>query len=215
MTAHQAASAWQKRQTQLLARTYTRAWNQGAAAYRAQHATPSAARLTSAPPTKPNAAAMSRALAPALSSLARMAAQIATLIPTAAMLAAAGTIAGATLLAAQAYLQTNGWLLAAGASVAWAGEMAGYAESAAADGMLIAWELDPLAQHCEDCPLLAGLPPMPLEWWPTLPGEGATECNVGCRCSLRAVAAKPPVLTGAQHELISRIANRQPVLIAA
>jgi hypothetical protein len=145
-----------------------------------------------------------------------MGAQIAALLPTAAQLAVGGSIAAAVLLAVKAFLKTNGWLLAAGASVAWAGEQAGYAEAAAADGLLLSWELDPRAHHCETCPKLAALPPMPLDQWPTLPGAGGTECEQGCRCSLRAVpAARPPSLTADQHELLARIGARSPVLVAA
>lgn len=218
MTPHQAAAAWQQRQLQLLASTYQQAWQQGANAYRTQQATPNVP--TKAPtnlPMKPNAAVMSRALAPAATSLARMAATIATIVPTAPQLAVTATVAAATTLAIRQYLKTNGWLLGAGVSVAWAGEQAGYAQAADADGLLLDWQLDPnpAVHHCDDCPALAALPPMPLNWWPTLPGEAATDCNVGCRCSMRAVAASPPSLTAAQHEVISRIGNRQPVLVAA
>jgi hypothetical protein len=220
VTPHQAAARWQKRQTQLLARTYQQAWQHGANTYRTQHTTPLATPVTPTGgtlPANPNAQAMSRALAPALASLAAMAATIATLVPTAAMLAAAKTAAEAFEHAVRAYLVANGWRLAGGVSVAWAGRIAGYAESADADGMRLQWLLDPspTVHHCADCPALAQLPPMPLSWWPTLPGDGLTECSVGCKCGMRAVAAAPPTLTADQHELISRIGNRQPVLLAA
>lgn len=219
VTPQQAAAQWQQRQTKLLAEQYAKAWQQGANAYRTEQATPQHATPVlptgGSLPAKPNATAMSRALGPAVQSLAQMAATIATIVPTAAQLATAGSVAAATSLAIKTYLASHAWRLAAGASVIWAGEHAGYAQTADADGQLISWELGPSANPCGDCPALAALPAMPLSWWPTLPGEGATECNVGCKCSVRAVAAPVPVLTGVQHELLSRIGNRQPVLIAA
>lgn len=216
MTVQKAAARWQSRQAQLLADTYRRGWQTGVKNYQAQQTTPAATRAAVPPPRSPNTAAMQRALGPALASLARMAVQMAAIVPTAAQLAAAGTAAGAVLLAVKAFLKTNGWLLVAGVSVAWAGEQAGYAEAAAADGLLLKWQLDPRAEHCDDCPALAQLPPMPLDQWPTLPGEGATDCRQGCKCSLNAApGAKPQSLTGGQHELLAMIASRSPVLVAA
>ena len=216
MTVQQAAGRWRSRQARLLAATYRQGWEAGVRNYRSQHATPPAAKTATGLPVRPNTQTMQRALGPAVASLARMGAQIAALVPTAAQIAAAGTVGGAVLLAVKQYLKTNGWLLAAGVSVAWAGEQAGYAEAAAADGLLLEWQLDPRAEHCDTCPKLALLPPLPLDLWPTLPGEGATECNVGCRCCMRAVpGAKPASLTAAQHELLSMVGNRQPVLVAA
>lgn len=212
MTAQQAAAGWQQRQAQAIRQAYTAGWQAGVQSYGSQYATPPmlATPLAAAPPTQPAAQAMSRALAPALASLAAMAAQIAVLLP-----AVAG---GAALVeVVQEYLEHNAWRLAGAASVIWAGEMAGYAQAADRDGLLLEWELDPnpAVEHCADCPALASLPPLPLALWPTLPGEGLTPCNVGCRCSLRAVAAPVPVLTAEQHELLSRVGNRQPVLVAA
>jgi hypothetical protein len=224
VTAQQASVRWQSRQAKLLASTYRKGWRAGVQNYQAQQApqkqrSPGGKGAKASPPAQPAAkpppATMARALSPALSSLARMGAQIAVIVPTAAQLAAGGTLAAATLLAVKQYLSASGWLLAAGASVAWAGEQAGYAHAADADGLLLEWELDPRSDHCEDCPALAALPPMPLALWPTLPGEGMTECNVGCRCSLRAVAVPVPTLDGTQHELLARVGNRQPVLVAA
>jgi hypothetical protein len=218
VTAQQAATRWQSRQARLLKATYLKGWQAGVRNFRSQQpastrqrgATPAAPALAT-PPT----ATMSQALSPALTSLARMGAQLAVIVPTAAQLAVAGTVAAATLLAVKEFLKTSGWLLAAGVSVAWAGEQAGYAHAADANGFLLRWQLDPRAEHCDDCPLLAMLPPLPLAMWPTFPGDGATECNVGCKCSLQAVTAEIPVLTAEQQELLSRIGNRQPVLIAA
>lgn len=211
-----AALAWQHRQASTLAGAYTASWHAGAAGYRSTRATPPAAGLTatSPAPVAPAPAATVRALGPALAGVARMAATLALITPTAAGIAAAGSVAAATAAAAAGWLARNLWRLAAGASVVWAGEQHGYAQAAAADGMLLAWQLDPspAVHHCEDCPALAALPPMVLDQWPTLPGEGATACDVGCRCSMLAVAARPRALTADQLQLLSRIANRQPVL---
>lgn len=209
MTPAQASSAWQKRQAALLRKTYRQGWQKGA---KTAPKPPPGVTV----PTTPNAAAMARALGPALLSLAKMGAAIALIVPTAAMIAAAGSVIAAQQLAILAWLKSNGWLLAAGISVAWAGEQAGYAQRANAGGLLLQWELDPspLVHHCADCPQLAALPAVPLNLWPTLPGEGMTECNVGCRCSMRAVEGPVPALSAEQHEILARVGARQPVLAA-
>lgn len=215
MNAHQASVAWQKRQAKTLKQTYTRAWKAGQANYRAQTTTPPAAAGAQPPPKTPPAQPMQRALGPALQSLARMGAAIGTIVPTAEMVAAAATVEAAIAAAVAAYITANSWRLAGGVSVAWAGEQHGYVQAAAADGLLLDWQLDGGAHHCEDCPALAALPPMALDQWPTLPGEGATECAGGCKCTMRAVAAPVSALTAAHHELLSRIGNRQPALVTA
>lgn len=218
MTPAQAAARWQRRQARILRAAYQSAWQAGAANYRSQHATPPVGpAATTAPPAAPAPAAMARALGPALLSLARMGAVLATIVPTAAQIAAAPTLAAAYALAARALLGANLWRLAGAMSVVWAAEQAGYSQAAAADGLLIQWQLDPnpRVHHCEDCPALAALPPMPYDQWPTLPGEGQTACDVGCRCSLRAVRRRVAPLTADQTALIARIAARQPVLVAA
>lgn len=219
MTVAQAAARWQRQQARTLKSAYTHAWRTGTRNYRSQHATPPVAltAATTTPPTAPAAAPMARALGPALQSLASMTATLASLVPTAAQLTATPSLAAAQALAARVWLDANLWRLAGALSVVWAAEQHGYAQAAAADGLLIAWELDPnpAVHHCADCPALAALPPMPLDQWPTLPGEGQTECDVGCRCSLRAVAARVTALTSQQTQLVARIAARQPVLVAA
>lgn len=216
MTPQQAAARWQHRQARILARSYVKAWHTGQQAYRTQTVTPLATTAaTTPPPTGPAAQQMGRALAPALAGLATMAAQVASVIPTAVLLAE-NSVEVAYRLAVRGFLLSNAWRLAAGVSVIWAGEQLGYAQAANADGLLLAWELDPRASHCQDCPALAALPPMPLSEWPTLPGEGATACNVGCKCSLQAVAATRPVLTPDQQLVVARVAARQtPVPVAA
>lgn len=214
MTLQQAAIAWQQRQTALLAAAYQQAWKQGQHNFYAQHPAQRAQAATpTTVPVKPARAQMSRALAPALLSLARMAAQLATILPS---------VTGAATLnaAATAYLRANTWRLAGAVSILWAAEQAGYAQAAHAHGMLIAWQLEPRAEHCDTCPALAALPPMPFDQWPTLPGEGLTDCRTGCKCSMRAVPAPGltpamPPLTPVQHELLTHVGNRQPVLVAA
>lgn len=214
MTVQQAAAAWQQRQLALLAAAYQQAWRQGQANFYAQHPTQRAQTATPATvPVKPVRAPMSRALAPALLSLSRMAAQLATILPT--------LPGGVTLAAAAtAYLQANAWRLAGAVSILWAAEQAGYAQAAHANGMLLEWELEPRAAHCATCPALAALPAMPFDQWPTFPGEGLTDCRTGCKCSMRAVPAAglapaAPSLTPVQHELLTVVGNRQPVLVAA
>lgn len=212
MTAQQASQRWQSRQAATLAATYRQGWQAGIRNYQSQNPP---AQGSKPPPSKPPTVVQARALTPALSSLARMGAQIALLVPSAAQIAAAGTIAAALVLALKEYLQANAWLLAAGAAVAWSGEQAGYAHAAHADGLLLHWQLDKRARHCEDCPALAALPPLPLELWPTLPGEGQTECSVGCRCSMGAVEAAVPVLDTEQEQLLAQMATHEHVLVAA
>ena len=216
MNQAQASAAFQRRQAQALKRAYLQGWHAGVRNYASQHATPPAAATAAPAPVAPAAAPMAAALGPALSSLASMGATIATLTPTAVQLAAAPTVIAATAVAISQWLAVNTWRLAAGVSVAWAAEQHGYAQAAAADGLLIEWEVDPaVLDHCLDCPQLAALPPMPLAWWPTLPGDGQTECRQGCKCSLRAVAGNPPVLTAPQQLVVSRLAARHRTLVAA
>lgn len=196
MNPAQASAAFQARQGQLLGQTYRKAWQKGAASYRSQQATPVQGKQPAKPPPKqPSPTLMKRALAPALTSLAHMGAQIALLDPT------------DPAKALRAYLLANGWRLAGGISAAWAAEQTGFAEAANADGMLLAWQLGG-AHPCGDCIALSGLPAMSLDQWPTMPGDGATECNVGCRCSMSAVAAAAPVLDSAQLGVLSRIGGQ-------
>lgn len=114
--------------------------------------------------------------------------------------------------ALQRFMDTNQWRLYPGESVAWAGEQAGYQEAADADGMLLEWQTEADDHVCEDCADLGTLPPMPAGDWPTTPGQGDTECNVGCRCSLQASADLPggelPDIDHIDQIVISRIASR-------
>lgn len=215
MTVQQAASRWLARQERLIRQAYEKGWQAGQRNYRSQYATPPAATVTTAA-AQPNQATMSRVISPALTSAQRVAAQLAVIVPTAAQIAATATMAAAVALAVRQFLATKTFLLLLAVYVLWAAEQAGYAEAAHADGLLLRWELDLRADHCSDCPALATLPAMRLDQWPTLPGEGATECKQGCKCSLRSVpgaVARP--LTAQQLELVQRLAARQPVLVAA
>ena len=120
-------------------------------------------------------------------------------------------------LAASDWAQSNAWRLDAGESVAWAGQQTGYAEAADTDGQLLEWLPESDEHVCEDCGSLGDLPPMPLSDWPTTPGAGDTDCNVGCRCVLQVADeqlgpnGEPPALSQAQEDLVSRIAQgREP-----
>jgi len=85
------------------------------------------------------------------------------------------------------WAESNAYRLDAGASVAWAAEQAGYAEAADTDGKLLQWIDEGDDKVCGDCQALDELGPLPLADFPTMPGDGATECDAGCRCSLEAV----------------------------
>lgn len=216
MTPQEASQKWQQQQARTLWKSYRAGWETGRQNYSSEKATPPATTAAVPPPSSPPSQAMLRALGPALVSLASMGTAIATIVPTAAQIAGAGgSLPAALVVAITDYLASNTYRLAGGASAAWAGEQHGYVQAAAADGLLLDWELDAGADHCADCPALAALPPMTLDQWPTLPGDGATACAAGCKCSMRAVATAPTALTAEQHETISRLGNVQPALIAA
>jgi hypothetical protein len=152
------------------------------------------------PPTQPDMARRQQALAGALKSTERMAGELATLSPEpqhleaaqeevdAGKLAVEGLVVGALALAAAEWAESNAYRLDAGASVAWAGEQSGYAEAANQDGQLLSWVDEGDDHVCGDCDALDAMGPLPLEDFPTMPGDGATECDAGCRCSLEAVA---------------------------
>lgn len=126
--------------------------------------------------------------------------------------AAKGDLTGAL----QQWMDSNAWRLAAGDSTAWAGEQAGYAEAANADGQFIyAWMSVGDTHVCSDCELLSSFPPMSLGEWPTSPGAGDTECSVGCRCSWDTFATTDlpityvPQLTQNQADLANTLADQQ------
>lgn len=113
------------------------------------------------------------------------------------------------------WIGSNGWRLDAGDAVAWAGEQAGYAEAANADGQLLySWMSVGDSRVCSDCEQLSGFPPMALGDWPTSPGAGDTECMYGCRCGWDtwdgAVDANyAPSLSPDQNDLVITMADRQ------
>jgi hypothetical protein len=141
-----------------------------------------------------------QALAGALKGTERMAGELATLSPEPKHLETAqqevddgklpveALATGALALAVAEWAERNAYRLDAGASVAWAGEQAGYAEAADTDGQLLSWVDEGDDHVCGDCEAFDAMGPMPLEDFPTMPGDGATECNAGCRCTLEAVA---------------------------
>lgn len=78
-------------------------------------------------------------------------------------------------------------------SATWQGYQAGRVDVIAGpDGEgLFWWDLDPGAQHCADCLARAAGGPYTLTQLVTeigMPGDAPTECDGGCRCSLRAAA---------------------------
>lgn len=185
-------------------------------------------------PTSPDPVRRAVALAPAFGSLNRMTGELATLAPTTEQLAAVGAPSGAgaqgSLVSAhdafaralQDWVAGNGSRLDGGSSVAWAGESAGFAEAADADGMLLVWTDTGDDAECEDCVSLASMPPQPLSDWPCQPGDGASACNVGCRCSLDAtdMSVLPgdtysPQLTDAQQSTMSGLMDAQQAALGS
>lgn len=149
------------------------------------------------PPAAPDAARRRQAIQAALASTERMAGELATVAPTAQQRDQAEAEAGedatpsavttaALAIAVAAWADSNSSRLDAGESVAWAGEQAGYAEAANQDGQLMQWQSEDDDHVCGDCDGFEELGPLPLEEFPTTPGAGDTECNVGCRCALEA-----------------------------
>lgn len=214
MTLQQLAARWHQQQIQALLAAYARAWQQGASAFRSQSATPLYTTVTQQPqssaPQGPDRQRMGQALGPALASAATMAAEIAALTPiTVERMALPAQIAAAI---AQ-YLAANLFRVKQGSYVAWAGEQAGYAETANSAGLLLKWQLEPGAHHCVDCPALSALPAMALNQWPTLPGMGATACGVGCHCSLVAAGTAPQPLQPLQVQAVQKVAARAHDLV--
>jgi len=185
-------------QKKLLVATYDKAWKAGVAAYVLL------GKDGYVPPTSPQPHRRAVALAPALHSVNRIVGEIQAQVPDAAALTAAraAVTAGTVSAADEAWYaiteqlagwwQTNEWRLNAGESAAWAGEQAGFGEAAAADGMLLDWVNDGDDRVCGDCEILPSMGPLPLEQWPTTPGAGDTECNVGCRCSFDVAGSMLP-----------------------
>lgn len=217
MSPSDASRRWQRKQADILMRAYIAAWRRGVSSYRSSRMPPAIGQSPAHLPAAPDSSAMSRALAPALLGIARIGAHLGAISPTPGQVSRAGNYQDALRLAALEHMRNRAWTLANGMSVAWAGEQAGYAEAAHAEGLWLEWQLDPTpgVEHCDDCPVLATFPPMPLDRWPTMPGDGGTACNVGCKCSLTAVEAPAEVdrtLNGVQQATVAQIALRKPVL---
>src|ERR1700752_4972782 len=230
-------------QKRLLRKTYDDAWDRGAASYEPDEDpdkepdTPrdvATAGLVGAAllaarrayryvrPPAPDPVRRAVALAPSFQGVNRMVGELATLSPTAEQVAAAGSATAAFDAALADWVSGNAWRLDAGVSVAWAGEQIGYGEAADADGTLLGWNSAGDANVCEDCNILNDSPPLPLSEWPCYPGDGATECNVGCRCSLdpEGISILPgdtyaPQFSDAQDALFSKLTDAQANAMAA
>jgi hypothetical protein len=130
--------------------------------------------------------------------------------------------AGSVASAVRDWVINNAYRLDGADSVVWAGEQAGYGEAADADGQLLGWDDTGDASECGDCHELANMPPQPLSEWPCTPGDGATECNIGCRCELTATGDSvlpndtyAPALTGSQSALIDKLVAAQADAMSA
>lgn len=76
-------------------------------------------------------------------------------------------------------------------SMAWQGEQVGRIDAIDESGYLFGWELDPAAQHCDDCISRSQGGPYTMNdllSYVGLPGDAPTECDGGCRCRIIAWA---------------------------
>jgi hypothetical protein len=165
-------------------------------------------------PTAADAYRRAIAVAPALNGVNHMVAQLSTLSPTAEQIAAASSPIDAMNAAVAQWAGDNSWRLTGGESAAWAGEQAGFAEAADTGGDLLEWDNEGDDKVCESCDALGSMDPMPLSEWPTTPGAGDTDCNVGCRCSFDVAATMPSTdayqsypFTDAQQSAVDQILN--------
>lgn len=80
------------------------------------------------------------------------------------------------------------------ADITWSGFQDGYLDAATADQaglrLQLWWELEPAAQHCDDCPEYAAGSPYDAPGsggneLDATPGDGHTQCGASCKCSLR------------------------------
>jgi hypothetical protein len=77
------------------------------------------------------------------------------------------------------------------ASELWPAASEGISKVSSSEGVLLLWELDPAADHCDNCPEFAdggpySDPDEPIEGaeeLPAFPGDG-TDCLTNCRCTL-------------------------------
>jgi len=200
--AHIAAKAFVQRHTHLLSTAYDLAHYEGQRDY---HETVSA-RPKEMPLVEPDATLKARRLAFYLPSVTKMAREGAEaqrerrLSPVTAMLDEAdGYNTNVMLATVPTGDALDDWLDGLGvrvdlqAGIAWPGMQDGYVKGGAADTAnpysLVYWILEPLAQHCHDCPAFAAASPYNApgsggnELW-IAPGDGTSECGAGCRCSL-------------------------------
>ncbi len=204
--AHIAAKAFVQRQTHLLATAYDLAHYEGQRDY---HETVSL-RPREMPLVEPDGTLRARRLAfylPSVTKMAREGAEAARerrLSPVTAMLGegverADGYNTSVMLATVPQGDALDDWLDGLGvradlqAGIAWPGLQDGYVQGGAADNAnpfsLVYWVLEPLAQHCHDCPAFAAASPYNApgsggnELW-IAPGDGTSECGAGCRCSL-------------------------------
>jgi len=170
------------------------------------------------PPRHPDPVRRAVAMAPAFRGVNKMVSELSALAAGSApeVVDAGGDVNSAL----EQWVQSNGDRLMLGESVAWAGEQAGFAEAADADGQfLYSWSAVNDSTTCPDCELLSGFPPMPLQDWPTAPGAGDTSCSAGCRCAwdtwgMNVDPNYSPDLTQAQSDLITTLSDRQAQALA-
>lgn len=74
-------------------------------------------------------------------------------------------------------------------SAAWQGYQVGRLDTMENNGVWVAWELEPGAEHCDDCLRLAAFSPYPPDALPGVPGEAPTACDGSCKCNLVPVPA--------------------------
>lgn len=78
----------------------------------------------------------------------------------------------------------------------WSASEAGLAAAAQVAGKYVDWNLDPVAEHCGDCPELADGSPYTFATLPGYPGSGISACGGRCKCWLSTV--ETPNLPSAQ-----------------
>lgn len=67
----------------------------------------------------------------------------------------------------------------------WSASELGYGAAVTRAGRRLYWNLDPAAEHCEDCPALAaGSPYRSVAEIGGTPGSGVSKCGARCRCYL-------------------------------
>lgn len=92
--------------------------------------------------------------------------------------------------AIDALIASMDWRVQLQAEVSWVGLQDGYAAAGAGDPAgvydVLYWDLEPGANHCLDCILMAGGSPYTIDQLNQTPGDGRTECGASCKCDLRA-----------------------------